>query len=85
MTNRLIDNVFLAFHLKIALSVLNYPVYIYFQYDTPNTNNIKVHNSVKKVKLKTSEPSGSTLSSDLQCYKTFAVESYGGMSCALHI
>jgi hypothetical protein len=58
---------------------------MYFQDDTLEANNIEVHKNVKKVKLKTSEPYGSTLWSYLQCYKTFSVENYGGMSCASNI
>ena len=42
-----------------------------------------VHKSVKK--LKTREPCGSALWSDLLCYKIFAVENYSAISCASHI
>jgi hypothetical protein len=50
-----------------------------------DNSNIEVYKSVKKIKLKTSEPYGSILQSDLQCYKTFAGENYVDMSCDSHI
>jgi hypothetical protein len=56
-----------------------------FQDDRPDTNNIEVHKSVKKVKVKKSEPCRSILWTDLQCYKPFAGSEDSGRKLPRHV